>query len=87
MAKVYGGFGGFVRFLSRKKRTQIYLAPRIFWGLKTDLKKQTCPERSRMEPIYSYCVVLIACRENEVEKAKPISRNEDERKSFYIKQI
>ena len=25
------------------------------------LKKQACPERSRMEPIYSYCVLRTAC--------------------------
>jgi hypothetical protein len=37
------------------------------------LKKQACPEQSRMEPIYSYCVLRDAYCENVVEKTKPIS--------------
>jgi len=41
--------------LGTKKQTQsnpIYVSPQHCWGLKTNLKKQACPEQRRMEPIF-----------------------------------
>jgi len=37
----YEEFYALRRQKNKAKQTQSYLAPRIFWGLKTNLKKQT----------------------------------------------
>ena len=56
----------------KAKQTQSYLAPRIFWGLKTKLKKQ-----SQFKPNFvrvSDCFV-IACIVMEESRAFPVTGN------------